>query len=184
MTTTPFESVPSINDKKDINLDTLSQENQAPPLETAKRSIWSSIRFKAALLALAIGIVPVIAIGGVAYYFANQSITQKVASEQQFKTIELADKLNLFMFERFGDIQVLANLPFLNDPKIQAITTLQDKKITLDKYAETYAVYDNIVVADLNGNVILEAGKEKTISNTCLSRLLQGCQKVANLRYW
>ncbi len=165
MTNTPFESVPSINDKKDINLDTLSQENQVPPLETAKRSIWSSIRFKAAFLALAIGIVPVIAIGGVAYYFANQSITQKVASEQQFKTIELADKLNLFMFERFGDIQVLANLPFLNDPKIQAITTLQDRKTTLDKYAETYAVYDNIVVADLNGNVILEAGKAKTLSN-------------------
>ena len=165
MTTTPFESVPSINDKKDINLDTLSQENQVPPLETAKRSIWSSIRFKAALLALAIGIVPVIAIGGVAYYFANQSITQKVASEQQFKTIELADKLNLFMFERFGDIQVLANLPILTNPKVQAVTTLQDRKTTLDKYAETYGVYDNIVVADLNGNVILEAGKEKTLSN-------------------
>jgi methyl-accepting chemotaxis protein PixJ len=165
MTTTSSESVPSINGKNDINLDALFQGNQAPPLGATKRSIWSSIRFKATLLALAIGIVPVIVIGGVAYYFANQSITQKVASEQQFKTIELADKLNLFMFERFGDIQVLANLPFLNDPKVQAVTTLQDRKTTLDKYAETYAVYDNIVVADLNGNVIIEAGKEKTLSN-------------------
>jgi methyl-accepting chemotaxis protein PixJ len=158
MTTTSPESTFALED-------TQPQPNRDPSKLLGKRSIWSSIRLKATLLAMAIGTLPVIGIGGVAYYFANQSITQKVASDQQFKTIELADKLNLFMFERFGDIQVLANLPILTNPKVQAVTTPQDRKTTLDKFAETYGVYDNIVVADLNGNVIVEAGQEKTISN-------------------
>jgi methyl-accepting chemotaxis protein PixJ len=130
-----------------------------------KRSIWSSIRLKATLLAVAIGVIPVVAIGATAYYFADRSIKEKISLEQKQKTEELADKLNLFMFERFGDIQVLSNLPSLIDSRVRAVLPPEEKKATLDRYAEIYGVYDSIVVADLNGNVLIQAGREKAPAN-------------------
>jgi twitching motility protein PilJ len=139
------------------------EESRSRP--TNKRSIWSSIRIKATLLAVAIGTIPVVAIGSAAYYFANRSFNEKVALEQQDKTIELADKLNLFMFERFGDIQVLAEQPFLVDPKVKSALTPEQKQAALDRYAELYEVYDSIVVTDLEGNVTIAAGKTKTLDN-------------------
>jgi methyl-accepting chemotaxis protein PixJ len=154
------------------DIEKLSQsEVEQSPIENhnrsipAKRSIWSSIRLKATLLAVAIGVIPVVAIGATAYYFADQSIKEKISLEQKQKTEELADKLNLFMFERFGDIQVMSNLPLLVDPKVRTVLPPEEKQATLDRYAEIYGVYDSIVVADLNGNVLIQAGKEQAPGN-------------------
>jgi methyl-accepting chemotaxis protein PixJ len=134
----------------------------------SKRSIWSSLRVKATLLAMAIGVIPVVTIGVTAYYFADRSIREKISIEQEAKTEELADKLNLFMFERFGDIQVLSNLPLLVDSRVRAVLPPEEKKATLDRYAEIYGVYDSIVVVNLNGDVLIQSGKEKASENIAL----------------
>ncbi|MEB3338925.1 MAG: methyl-accepting chemotaxis protein [Leptolyngbyaceae bacterium] len=124
-----------------------------------------SLRAKATLLALAIGALPVIATGGIAYTVANQSITQQITQDQTTLAEELANAINRFMFERYGDIQVLANLPSFRNSKFRAITTSQENIAILDKYVEAYGIYDSIAVYGLDGNLIVESSKVKSPAN-------------------
>lgn len=132
-----------------------------PPAQPAKqskhsRSKWWSLRNKATLLAITLGTVPVIAIGTVAYYFADQEVARQVKLEKQARATEIADKINRFIFERYGDIQILANLPILRNPKVRQVTTPQERQAMLNRFIDAYQVYDSIALLDLNGNVILQ----------------------------
>ena len=118
------------------------------------------LKTKAIALAVALGTLPVIAIGATAYYFANRSITNQVLESEKESAIALADKVNSFMFERYGDIQHLAALPILSDPSVIKSTTYQQKQAALDRFLQVYRIYDSIAVADLNGKTILQSSGE------------------------
>ncbi len=49
-----------------------------------------SLRFKATAMALALGTLPVLAVGATAYYFANQSIVKQIKQEQQNRATAIA----------------------------------------------------------------------------------------------
>ncbi len=119
-----------------------------------------SLRAKAIGFAIALGTLPVVGIGAVAYYFANRSITQNVMGFQQAYAVEVADKLSRFMFERYGDIQAIANLAILADPRVSSIVAQKQKEETLNRYLNTYQVYDNIAVFNLSGNLIVKSRGE------------------------
>ncbi|MFH7023920.1 MAG: methyl-accepting chemotaxis protein [Heteroscytonema crispum UTEX LB 1556] len=123
-----------------------------------------SLRSKAAISAIAIGTLPVLGIGTLAFNMANQSITNNISNSQQAEAEGLADKVNRFMIERYGDIQVLANLPILANYKIREATTPQEKQVVLDKFIDSYKVYDSLAVVDLNGDLIVQSQGE-TVPN-------------------
>ncbi|MGA9381615.1 MAG: methyl-accepting chemotaxis protein, partial [Phormidium sp.] len=116
-----------------------------------------SLRNKAIGFAIALGTLPVLLIGTVAYYFANRSITQDVMQYQKAYAIEVADKLSRFMFERYGDIQTVANLAIINDPKLSQIVSQAQKEDTLNNYLKAYGIYDNITIFSLDGKVIVKS---------------------------
>jgi methyl-accepting chemotaxis protein PixJ len=115
---------------------------------------------KAAILAIAIGTLPALGIGAIAYYVANQSITRQITEAQAAEAINLKDKVNRFMFERYSDIQVIANLPFLVNSNLSNVTRNREKQAVLDQIAVNYQVYDSIVVFDLDGNPLVTTSKE------------------------
>ncbi len=115
-----------------------------------------SLRTKAAIFAIAIGTLPLLGISTLAYSIASQSITNKISQLQQAEAEGLADKVNRFMIERYGDIQVLSSLPILINPRVKEATGPKEKQAVLDKFIESYKVYDSILVMDLNGDVILQ----------------------------
>ncbi|ARV62408.1 chemotaxis protein [Nostocales cyanobacterium HT-58-2] len=137
--------------------ETLHDSNANRSFSTFKRL---SLGTKATLLAIAIGTLPVLAIGILAYLVGSQSLTNKISQIQQTEAKGLADKINRFMFERYGDIQVLSSLPSLTDLKIKQASTQKQNQAILDKYVDAYKVYDSIAVFDLNGNVILQSQGE------------------------
>lgn len=116
-----------------------------------------SLRNKAIGFAIALGTLPVLIIGTVAYYFANRSITQDVMQYQKAYAIEVADKLSRFMVERYGDIQTVANLAIINDPKLSQIVSQEQKEDTLNNYLKAYGIYDNITIFSLDGKVIVKS---------------------------
>lgn len=116
-----------------------------------------SLRNKAIGFAIALGTLPVLLIGTVAYYFANRSITQDVMQYQKAYAVEVADKLSRFMFERYGDIQTIANLAIINDPKLSRIVSQEQKEETLNRYLKAYGVYDNISIFNLDGSVSVKS---------------------------
>jgi methyl-accepting chemotaxis protein PixJ len=139
-------------------LDDDSPKTIAQPTKTGLLGRWQrlGLRWKASLLAVAIGTVPVIVVGTTAYYFGGREVVKEVTEFKEARAVSLTDKLNRYMVERYGDIQVFANLPILVNPKVRAVTTVQERQATLEKFMKTYGVYDSVAVFDLNGNVILQ----------------------------
>ncbi len=152
MTTTSSES------SSDLPQVAQPQEERDRSLKTVKQSIWSSIQLKATLTAIAIGVIPLAAISSVAYYFANQSITTQISQSEQKRADEISDKINRFMFERYGDIQIIASLDILTDAKTAASRPLAEKQAILTRFEQTYKVYDSIAVFDLNGDLLVSSG--------------------------
>jgi methyl-accepting chemotaxis protein PixJ len=121
------------------------------------------LRAKATLLAIALGTMPVVGIGSLAFYFAGQSMTKQVSTAEEARAAGMADKVNRFMFERYGDIQVLAVQSAFSNPKVRASLSKAEKDSILDKYVKTYLVYDSIAVFDINGNELARSsGPELT----------------------
>ncbi|MEH2055955.1 MAG: methyl-accepting chemotaxis protein [Nostoc sp.] len=113
---------------------------------------------KATILAIAIGTIPVLGIGAIAFGFANKSITKQITQSQQAVATGLSDKVNRFMLGRYGDIQVISSLPFLTSP--QAGITTQQKQAALDRFVEAYKAYDSVAVFDRQGNLIVQSTGE------------------------
>ncbi|MEH2014727.1 methyl-accepting chemotaxis protein [Nostoc sp.] len=115
---------------------------------------------KATILAIAIGTIPVLGIGVIAFSFANKSITKQITQSQQAEATGLSDKLNRFMLGRYGDIQVISSLPFLTNSQASAGITTQEKQAVLDRVVEAYKAYDSIAVFDRQGNLIVQSTGE------------------------
>ncbi|HEY9596433.1 MAG TPA: GAF domain-containing protein, partial [Cyanophyceae cyanobacterium] len=113
---------------------------------------WQRLRLsqKATALAIALGTIPVLLTGLTAYHFANEAFTQQVSQTKILRAVGVEDKVKRFMSERFGDIQILASLPFLSTPQ-------PEREATLNRYVEAYKIYDSIAVFDLKGNVIAQS---------------------------
>ncbi len=121
------------------------------------------LRTKAIAFAIALGTLPVLLVGTTNYISSVQRSRQAATQAQEDLTAATADKVARFMFERNGDIQVLANLPILANPEKTAGITPQQKRAVLDKYMKIYETYDSIAVADVTGKTILQT-TEETIS--------------------
>ena len=116
-----------------------------------------SVKQKATGFAILIGTVPVLLIGSVAYYFANQSLTAKIQQDRIDRATQLANEINVFMTDRFADIQVLGQLPLLTDPELYASTPTAEKVSMLDRYVNLYGVYNSVAYFNLQGDTILQA---------------------------
>ncbi|MEH2413003.1 methyl-accepting chemotaxis protein [Nostoc sp.] len=115
---------------------------------------------KATILAIAIGTIPVLIIGAIAFSFANKSITKQITQSQQAETSGLSDKVNRFMLERYGDIQVISSLPFLTSPQASVSITTQEKQAVLNRVVEAYKAYDSVAVFNRQGNLIVQSKGE------------------------
>ncbi len=118
------------------------------------------LRTKAIAFAIALGTIPVLLVGTTNYASSVQRSRRDATQAQEDLTAAIADKVGRFMFERNGDIQVLANLPILSNPEKTAGITPQQKQAVLDKYMKIYGAYDSIAVADTTGKTILQTTGE------------------------
>ncbi|MEH2070712.1 MAG: methyl-accepting chemotaxis protein [Nostoc sp.] len=140
-----------------------------PTTDTARKSFGNpvfdyftrlSLVTKATILAIAIGTLPVLAIGAIAFSFANKSITKQITQSQQAQATGLSDKINRFMLGRYGDIQVISSLPFLTNSQASVSTNSQEKQAVLNRVVEAYQAYDSVAIFDPQGNLIVQSTGE------------------------
>jgi methyl-accepting chemotaxis protein PixJ len=139
------------------------QPDSPPPVPTNLiQNRWRklSLKQKATALALAIGTLPILFVGGEAYYVASKSFTQEITVAQKASTREVLDKVAFYMRERYGDIQIMASLNTFTDARLRQTTTRQEKQAALDQFVKAYPIYDSIAVFDLNGNVLAQSAGE------------------------
>jgi methyl-accepting chemotaxis protein PixJ len=129
-------------------------------------SNWQNLRLKTkvTILATILGLTPIAAIGALSYSQIHNSLQDQTAKSQKARAETIADKFNRFVFERNGDVEVLAAQPVFADAKLAATTSTESKAKLLDQYVTSYQVYDSIAFFDLKGNPIAQS-KGSVISN-------------------
>lgn len=142
---------------------------------TSPISSWS-IRLKATLLAMGISIIPLVAIGGTTLFIAKNALNKKVAVDKLAASTSISNTLNSFLYERFSDIEAVANLPVLKDPAVYNALPPGERSAVLTQYAETYGIYDSIAAFDLKGNPIAQS-KGKKLGNHLNREYIQGALK-------
>jgi methyl-accepting chemotaxis protein len=129
-----------------------------------------SFKYKVTALAIAIGVIPVASIGILNYEQARNSSQQQTIKTQKARAQDIADRLNRFIFERNGDIQILSALPIFTDPKVAAISSPATKGQLLDRFVTSYQVYDSIAAFDIKGNLISQSKGEPLVKINHLNR--------------
>jgi Methyl-accepting chemotaxis protein (MCP) signalling domain/Cache domain len=137
-----------------------------------------SFKTKATLLATVLGIAPIVAVGSITYVQIQNTLQRQTTNAQKTRAEAIADKLNRFIFERNGDVEVLASLPFLANPKIAAATPALDKSLVLDGFIKSYGVYDSIAAFDLQGNLIVQSSGELLTKNHFKRQYFQDALKT------
>ncbi len=138
--------------------------NQAALTNTLPNSIskWSklSLKTKGTLIATLLGLTPLVAIGTLTYFQINNTLREQIVAAQKTRAEQIADKFNRFIFERNGDVEIIAAQPFFTDSKVAAITSQEAKSNLLNQYVSSYQVYDSIAVFDLKGTLIAQSNGE------------------------
>ncbi|MFO0174565.1 MAG: methyl-accepting chemotaxis protein, partial [Aphanizomenon sp.] len=138
---------------------------------------------KSIFLSITIGTLPVLGIGVITYMFGSKLITKQIITSQETTAINLSDKVNNFIGERDGDIQLLSNILFLTPynpvenvvkkAEIGKFRTTRKVNISninieiqasLDHLIKTSKVYDSVAIFDLNGQVIIQSAGESLSS--------------------
>jgi methyl-accepting chemotaxis protein PixJ len=126
----------------------------SPPV---KNKSFVSIKTKLTSFSILMGVLPVTIVGSLGLWQISDFSTKQIKSVQQERASGIADKMNRFLFERYGDVQVLASQPIFNDEKISKVVSQSEKIKQLDAYITNYQVYDSIVFFDIKGNPVVQS---------------------------
>jgi methyl-accepting chemotaxis protein/putative methionine-R-sulfoxide reductase with GAF domain len=131
---------------------------QPQNINVSHHSWWGSqsLKTKTALIAIALGVLPVIGVGTTAYLLGSQSLKQESFEDEQAQVANVDKKLSLFFAERYGDLQALSNLEILTNTTVARSA----KDATLNRYLSYYPVYDSLAVFFLDGRVLAQSGTE------------------------
>ena len=143
-------------------LDNLQIAATVPEAEytTVRNTTWLerlSIKNKAAIILTGFTLVSTIGLGITAYTLADKTVTRRVNRSELTASYTLTQKIAFFMRGRYGDIQVMADLPLFSDPELRTSSNPQQKQRLLDSYVEAYGLYNSIAVFDLSGNLIAQS---------------------------
>ncbi|GAB4384958.1 MAG: hypothetical protein Kow00121_49220 [Elainellaceae cyanobacterium] len=131
----------------------------AEPTPPSRRITGLSVRAKATALAVALGVIPVLVIGGGATYFANQIITERTLAEKREFASAMSLRLNEFVRGRLQDAQTIANAPFMKDEETLEATPPEAIVEYFDTFVEQDPTYAQITtVTPQGGFAFLEDG--------------------------
>ncbi|MBL8766806.1 MAG: methyl-accepting chemotaxis protein [Planctomycetes bacterium] len=115
------------------------------------RNPLHTVRSKLVAGAIGIALIPVVALGITGYRMSSRAQADATAEALRSQALHLMDKIDRNLFERYGDVQAFAFHPDARGPaeRIGAAA---------DFFVRCYGIYDLMVIADLDGNVIATNG--------------------------
>lgn len=122
------------------------KKSNAGPLSFWAGGLRSSLNAKLTLAFLAIGIVPLVALGFYAVGKANDELASRAGSDLQKAATEVGELVDRNLFERYGDVQAFAANP-------KALGSAQDQTDIINFMMMTYGIYDLMMIVDLDGTV-------------------------------
>lgn len=147
-------------------------------LSSIKRN---SIQTKIIILFMSLAVLLFITVGILFFKSTEGAINSSKRNELITLSYETSNKIERFMFERYGDIQVMADSPLLKNKDI-------DRKLVYD-YLESvrtaYKTYDYIFVTDYAGNINNISGDRKNDNEykRWIKGVLKGKTLVSDFTY-
>jgi len=142
----------------------------------------SSLQIKLVMLFTILATVLLIIVGFLFFTSTKQAIN--FSKEKEFTTLaeETSNKIERYMFERSGDIQVMVTSPLLKKSQMNEDLKLQ----YLNSVRNAYKAYDYIFITDSVGNIELFSGKHQNDNDykTFLPLVLKGENFVSDFTYF
>jgi two-component system, NtrC family, sensor kinase len=117
-------------------------------------------------------------------FFKSTKETINISKEKEFITLaqETSNKIERYMFERYGDMQVMVNSPLLKNREVSNNLKLS----YLDSVRKAYKAYDYIVVTDTQGAAKVYSGDFKSDEGYkgFLGEVLKGKSFVSDFMYF
>ncbi|MDJ0844512.1 methyl-accepting chemotaxis protein [Crocosphaera sp.] len=126
-----------------------------------------NLKTKATLLAVAVGIVPILAIGGINYYVTERSLSKQEFKYQKTRAITVSNDLTQFAKNNYQKVIELSQLSILTNPELYQTLTKQEKEQALEKFLKD-GVNSIVVIDAKTADTLLEArnpDKKATIPN-------------------
>lgn len=132
-----------------------SQSTVSVP-QTASKGFWQklTLRTKVLVLALSLGVVPVVAVGGLGYVFVEQRVTAQATEARSASTADIANFTAEFMNSRFQDLRTFSQLSLFTDEDVREATDVADRNAFLKELVSTSPIYEDIAVVDLKGGPV------------------------------
>lgn len=126
------------------------------PASPVLSSLNPSRSLKARMGLATVGIVLLLSLSlsGIAGHISRTEIEESRGEFLESLSFQMADKLERGLFERYRDIQILASLDAIRDPKV----AMSSKRTLIEKLQSTYPDYAWIGLTDDEGNVLASTG--------------------------
>lgn len=108
---------------------------------------FKSLQSKLTAIFLAIGMLPIFAVGYLAYRRSSATIEEQVGKQFQVQAESTIDKIDRNLFERYGDVQAFAYHP-------HALGSAEEIREAANAFTKLYGIYDLMVVADAQGRIV------------------------------
>ncbi|MEM9485824.1 MAG: methyl-accepting chemotaxis protein [Cyanobacteria bacterium P01_F01_bin.116] len=136
---------------------TPNRQYQTPAAtQPQSQGFWQklTLRTKTLVLALSLGVGPVIAVGSAGYFFVERQVEFQATENRQTVTSDVAGFTAEFMEARFQDLRTFSQLSMFADPKVREATEVADRNRFLQDLVANSPLYEDIAVVDLKGNPI------------------------------
>jgi len=108
---------------------------------------FKSVKTKLLLSFLALGLIPMAIVGFLAFEKSKDALIHSAGELLSTEASELLDKLDRNLFERYGDVQAFAFNP-------KAMGSTAEVTEAANFFMAAYGIYDLMIVADLEGNIV------------------------------
>jgi len=122
------------------------KKRELPGFVSVVTSQFRSLNVKLTLMFLAIGIVPIVALGIYAVNRSTATLMTTAGYEVEVAALQATDVIDRNLFERYGDVQAFAANP-------RALGTEADATEIADFLTTTYGIYDLMLIVGLDGEV-------------------------------
>ncbi len=122
---------------------------------------YLTLKTKATVWAIALGILPVATVGFIAYNLLNYSLTKQINRQQLAITEIAADNLTRFLEDRIREIDTLAQDAIFTDSKFRDEATVPEKTAVLTNFQDKLEFYNSIIFFDLQGNPLFETKSDQ-----------------------
>ena len=139
-----------------------------------------SLKNQAIIFAIALGTLPAIATGAIVYWLVNPSIQDGIIRYQTARAIGISSRLRQLTEERAKDLNSLSGLAVINDEKVISATAYGQRQAVIDNFRQAYGLYQNIIISDLTGKVVLQA-KGSSLTNIAGENYFQEVRRTNQL---